>query len=112
MDLDNYNRNTGEGLHTTSIAAAWVNIVYGFGGLRSDGEVLSFRPSIPSGWTYYRFAVRYRGAHLRVGVSVEGAVFEADVRITVIVYGKRYELGGGPLTVALAQGGGDAVSAD
>ncbi|MCL2128210.1 MAG: family 65 glycosyl hydrolase, partial [Treponema sp.] len=25
MDLDNYNRNTAEGLHTTSIAAAWMN---------------------------------------------------------------------------------------
>ncbi|WMT43393.1 family 65 glycosyl hydrolase [Paenibacillus sp. D2_2] len=31
LDLDNYNRNTREGLHTTSIAAAWMNIVYGFG---------------------------------------------------------------------------------
>ena len=32
MDLDDYNRNTCEGLHTTSIAGAWMNIVYGFGG--------------------------------------------------------------------------------
>ncbi len=42
MDLDNYNRNTEEGLHTTSIAAAWMNIVYGFGGMRSDDEILAF----------------------------------------------------------------------
>jgi maltose phosphorylase len=46
MDLDNYNRNSTEGLHTTSIAAAWMNIVFGFGGMRSDGELLSFSPSI------------------------------------------------------------------
>ena len=51
MDLDNYNRNTGEGLHTTSIAAAWINIVYGFGGLRSDGPRLSLSPTLPSEWT-------------------------------------------------------------
>ncbi|MDR1126816.1 MAG: family 65 glycosyl hydrolase, partial [Treponema sp.] len=75
MDLDNYNRNTGEGLHTTSIAAAWVNIVYGFGGLRSDGETLAFNPSIPSAWTHYRFTIRYREARLQVDVSAHEAVF-------------------------------------
>nr|WP_245237624.1 hypothetical protein [Paenibacillus ihuae] len=46
LDLDNYNGNTREGLHTTSIAAAWMNIVSGFGGMRSDGERLSFQPSL------------------------------------------------------------------
>ncbi len=37
IDLDDYNRNTREGLHTTALAAAWMNIVYGYAGLRSDG---------------------------------------------------------------------------
>ncbi len=69
IDLDNYNRNTGEGIHTTSIAAAWMNIVYGFGGMRSDGELLSFRPSIPSHWNGYSFQVFYRGSMIRVKVS-------------------------------------------
>jgi maltose phosphorylase len=69
IDLDNYNRNTGEGIHTTSIAAAWMNIVYGFGGMRSDGEVLSFQPSIPVHWNGYSFQVFYRGAVIRVEVS-------------------------------------------
>ncbi|HCM14276.1 MAG TPA: family 65 glycosyl hydrolase, partial [Lachnospiraceae bacterium] len=55
MDLDNYNRNTSEGLHTTSIAAAWMNIVYGFAGMRSDGDILSFSPSIPAAWNGYSF---------------------------------------------------------
>ena len=50
MDLDNYNRNSGEGLHTTSIAAAWMNIVYGFGGLREDGDMLKLAPSIKKKW--------------------------------------------------------------
>ena len=38
IDIDDYNRNTHQGLHVTSMAAAWMNIVYGFGGMRSDGE--------------------------------------------------------------------------
>src|SRR5512138_1099684 len=66
IDLDNYNRNTGEGIHTTSIAAAWMNIVYGFGGMRSDGEMLSFHPAIPAHWNGYSLQVYYRGSTIRV----------------------------------------------
>jgi maltose phosphorylase len=69
IDLDNYNRNTSSGIHTTSIAAAWMNIVYGFGGMRSDGETLSFNPTIPEHWISYSFQVFYRGSTIRVEVS-------------------------------------------
>jgi maltose phosphorylase len=69
IDLDNYNRNTAAGIHTTSIAAAWMNIVYGFGGMRSDGEMLSFNPTIPEQWLSYCFQVRYRGSTISVQVS-------------------------------------------
>jgi maltose phosphorylase len=73
IDLDNYNRNTAEGIHTTSIAAAWMNIVYGFGGMRSDGEVLSFNPTIPAHWKGYSFQVLCRGSVIRVETSQEKA---------------------------------------
>ena len=77
IDLDNYNRNTGEGIHTTSIAAAWMNIVYGFGGMRSDGEMLSFSPSIPQSWKGYSFQVMYHGSVIRVEVSQD----KANIRV-------------------------------
>ncbi|HUI68981.1 MAG TPA: glycosyl hydrolase family 65 protein, partial [Spirochaetia bacterium] len=73
VDLDNYNRNTAEGLHMTSIAGAWMNIVYGFGGLRSDAEELSFSPTIPESWKAYRFRLTYRGSILEVSVDQNGA---------------------------------------
>ena len=73
IDLDNYNRNAGEGIHTTSIAAAWMNIVYGFGGMRSDGEVLLFNPSIPPQWKGYSFQVTYRGSVIRAEVEQDKA---------------------------------------
>ncbi|HEX7433457.1 MAG TPA: glycosyl hydrolase family 65 protein, partial [Anaerolineaceae bacterium] len=69
IDLDNYNRNSAEGIHTTSIAAAWMNIVYGFGGMRSDGDMLSFNPTIPTHWKGYSFQVLYRGSVIRVETS-------------------------------------------
>lgn len=69
MDLDDYNRNTREGLHTTSIAGAWVNIVYGFGGLKSDGELLELNPIIPAGWNKYSFTIQAGKAVLQVLVE-------------------------------------------
>lgn len=88
IDLDNYNRNAGEGIHTTSIAAAWMNVVYGFGGMRSDGEILSFNPSIPAHWKGYSFQVAYRGSLLHMEVTQEKA------RLRVVE--------GGPVKVKLA----------
>jgi maltose phosphorylase len=78
IDLDNYNRNTGEGIHITSLAAAWMNIVYGFGGMRSDGETLLFNPTIPAHWNAYSFQILYRGSRLRISVTQD------EARIVVI----------------------------
>jgi maltose phosphorylase len=111
MDLDNYNRNTAEGLHTTSIAAAWVNIVYGFGGLRSDGALsgesggLVLNPSLPQQWTEYEFGIYYRYAHIRVKVSAgEVTLTTADKiekAIPLKIYGKTYHLDSSELKVPL-----------
>ena len=78
LDLDNYNRNTREGLHTTSIAMAWANIVYGFAGLRSDGERLRFAPRLPERWKSLRFSVVYRGRVIRVRMEREGTAFRLE----------------------------------
>lgn len=81
LDLDDYNRNAHEGLHTTSMAAAWLNMVYGWGGLRSDGQRLSFTPAIPAAWTSFSFRILYAGSLLAVTVGrerVELKVIEGD----------------------------------
>lgn len=107
MDLDNYNRNTGEGLHTTSIAAAWVNIVYGFGGLRSDGENLSLNPSLPSQWKGYEFGVVYRGARIGVSVARDGvtvSVKDGGGTVAAEIYGKRYDLSSSATRIDLPAG--------
>lgn len=90
MDLDNYNRNTSEGLHTTSIAAAWMNIVYGFAGMRSDRELLSFSPSIPASWNKYSFCIQYQDDSIHVEIDKENARFYTvnGADITVSIYGK------------------------
>ncbi len=93
LDLDNYNRNTREGLHTTSIAAAWMNIVYGFGGMRSDGpDGLILNPSIPSRWSGYSFKFQYKGTVLSVRTTrgdVEVKAVSGDP-VQVRLYGRDY----------------------
>jgi maltose phosphorylase len=89
MDLDNYNRNTEQGLHVTSAAGVWASMVFGWGGMRTDGDVLAFRPVRPASWRSYRFRVRYRGALLEVRVDADEVrlqILEGDP-VNVRVYG-------------------------
>ena len=96
LDLDDYNRNTCEGLHMTSIAAAWMNIVYGFLGLRSDREVLKIAPTLPERWTHYGVKLTYHGHPVRfdvysdrVEIETSGAPLELLYRgKTIVIEGK------------------------
>ena len=94
MDLDNYNRNSGEGIHTTSIAAAWMNIVYGFGGLRSDGDGISLSPTIPREWKKYGFRVVYEEAIVEVQVTQENVCLKClnEAVTTLHLYGKEVRI--------------------
>ncbi len=103
MDLDNYNRNSGEGLHTTSIAAAWMNIVYGFGGLRADGDMLTLAPSIPKQWNGYQFHIVYEDEIICVDVK-KGYVGLHTVggrEIRLGIYGEKVTINGLPQTFAI-----------
>ena len=106
LDLDNYNRNTREGLHTTSIAAAWMNIVYGFGGMRSDGDRLSFQPSLPERWKEYSFQVMYEGVLLRILVNKTSVTLTAinGGSTDITVYGQSITVDASGTTLPLGEG--------
>jgi maltose phosphorylase len=95
IDLDNYNRNTNEGLHTTALAAAWMNIVYGYGGLRSDGEQLLLNPVLPKEWQSLEFGVRVRSSVVRVKLTPQGTNIKtvSGPALKLNVWGKDYEIG-------------------
>lgn len=88
LDLDNYNRNTNEGLHITSIAGSWLNVVYGFGGLRCDGKRLLLAPVIPSSWRRYAFSLLHKGAMLQVSVTQKEITLRCDAPVEIWLYGK------------------------
>ncbi|VAW20371.1 Maltose phosphorylase [hydrothermal vent metagenome] len=66
LDLDDYNNDSKDGLHITSMGGTWMAIVMGFGGLRVSKERLVFNPFLPDKWNSYSFRVDYKGAHLEV----------------------------------------------
>jgi maltose phosphorylase len=95
MDLDNYNRNTEQGLHVTSAAGVWASMVFGYGGMRTDGDILVLAPTLPAQWRSYRFRVIYRGALLELRVDADKVHLQlvADAApVTVRVYGRDYEI--------------------
>lgn len=94
FDLDVHNRDTGEGLHVTSMAAAWMNIVYGFGGMRPDGKKLVFNPYIPQNWKSFSFNILYRGTRLNIKVTHESVIFKTSSgpAVSVMIFGKEYEI--------------------
>ncbi len=72
-------------------------MVFGFGGMRTDGDVLILAPTLPTQWRSYRFRVRYRGALLEVRVDAgRGRAAGLDGGpVTVRVYGRDYEIDAG-----------------
>lgn len=72
LDLDNYNNDTVDGLHITSMTGSWLAIVQGFAGMRYDHDHLRFKPFLPKNWRHYSFKLTYRGRLLAVDVSEQG----------------------------------------
>jgi maltose phosphorylase len=95
LDLDDYNNDTEDGCHITSMAGTWMSVVEGFGGMRVRDGKLSFHPFIPEKWTSFSFHIGFRGAVLNVKVSKDGVQLRnlSDKQTSVVVYGKEQQLG-------------------
>ncbi|MEY3678114.1 MAG: hypothetical protein RI924_255 [Bacteroidota bacterium] len=94
LDLDDYNNDTEDGCHTTSMAGTWMSVVEGFGGMRVRDGQLQFNPFLPGKWQSFSFKVGFRGALLNVKVSKEGVqiINQSEKSMQVNVYGSSYEL--------------------
>ena len=104
LDLDNYNRNTEQGHHATSAAGVWANFICGYGGLRSDSEVLSFSPKIADNWKSYQFRVQYRDSTLEVVVNKTQVSFRVidGGSVEIRIYGIDHMIGDNETCIPLA----------
>lgn len=94
LDLDDYNNDTEDGCHITSMAGTWMSIVKGFAGMRVKEGNLHFNPFTPDQWKSFAFNIRFRAYLLRIKVNKMDVEIEnhSDRPITVYLYGKPHEI--------------------
>jgi maltose phosphorylase len=69
LDLDNYNDDTDDGIHLTSMAGSWSAIVQGFAGATVKNDRLHLSPYVPEQWQGYSFKITFRTRKLKVYIS-------------------------------------------
>ena len=69
IDIDNLCGNSHQGLHMAALANSWNSVVFGFGGMRSQGGELRFNPRYPCSLGPYSFCVNFRGRLVRAEVT-------------------------------------------
>ncbi|MEZ4887952.1 MAG: glycoside hydrolase family 65 protein [Chitinophagales bacterium] len=95
LDLDDYNNDTEDGCHITSMAGTWMAVIKGFAGMRVKDGHLHFTPFVPDQWQSFAFKVRFRGHLLKVEVNKSGVTVENETgkELKVFVFGHEYEIG-------------------
>jgi trehalose/maltose hydrolase-like predicted phosphorylase len=83
VDLDNRMGNAADGVHIATMGGLWQAAVFGFGGVRADGDAVRIDPRLPSAWAGLSFPIRWRGT--RIGVDVRGDRMELDLQAPAVV---------------------------
>jgi maltose phosphorylase len=96
LDLDDYNHDTNDGLHITSMAGTWMSVVEGFGGVRVKQGTLHMAPSLPKEWQGYSFRMIFRGTQIKVSVKAQELMLENESEhgLSLHVFGKQTSLAG------------------
>jgi len=94
LDLDNFNNDTDDGLHITSMAGTWMSITHGFGGLRIMDDTICFNPHIPANWKEYSFKILFRSHLLNIKVEASRVIIaqERGSELSIKVSDKYYTL--------------------
>lgn len=90
LDLDDYNNDTEDGLHITSMAGTWLSVVEGFGGMRVKNNQLSLHPVLPKNWNSYSFKIGFRKAIVTVKFDGKKVSLtnESEHALNLSVFGK------------------------
>ncbi|MBL0743633.1 glycoside hydrolase family 65 protein [Chryseolinea lacunae] len=90
LDLDDYNNDTEDGCHITSMAGTWMSIVKGFGGMTVKDGTLHFNPFTPDQWKSYSFRLEFRGRVIKVKISTDAVETELETGepLEIFLHGK------------------------
>jgi maltose phosphorylase len=94
LDLDDYNNDTEDGCHITSMGGTWMSFVQGFGGMRIQNGHLHFSPILPEKWEGYSFRISFRNAIIKIEVNKQEIILEnqASHEIVLSLYEKEMTL--------------------
>ena len=100
LDLDDYNNDTADGCHITSMGGTWMAFVKGFGGMRVRNGRLSFSPFIPDKWNAYSFRINFRNSILEITVNKMTVCIEnlSGQELTLMLYDQEQFIGGNKKT--------------
>jgi maltose phosphorylase len=94
LDLDDYNNDTCDGLHITSMGGTWMSFVQGIGGMRVKKGLLHINPFIPDGWKSYSFRLNFRKVHLEFIVNASGirVINHSKATVHLMINGQLHQL--------------------
>ncbi|MBK8484623.1 MAG: glycoside hydrolase family 65 protein [Saprospiraceae bacterium] len=94
LDLDDYNNDTCDGLHITSMAGTWLSIVKGFGGLRIVDDAISIKSLLPEAWKAFAFTFMFRDQRLKFKILATLAEVEnqSNQEVKIIYKTKEYRV--------------------
>lgn len=94
LDLDDYNNDTEDGLHITSMAGTWMSVVEGFAGMRVREGRLIFNPFVPENWDSFSFTIGFRGVQLRLKISSDQVVVtnQSDAILELVIFGQPHQI--------------------
>ncbi|MCK9618108.1 MAG: glycoside hydrolase family 65 protein [Lentimicrobiaceae bacterium] len=94
LDLDDYNNDTDDGCHITSMGGTWMTVIQGFGGMRVYDDKLRFSPMIPAQWEAYSFKILFREHLLKIRVTKKEVLIEnqSTTPISLFVFDKMYQI--------------------
>ena len=72
LDVEDTHGNTADGLHMANMAGSWFCLVYGFGGLDTEGDMLRFHPILPPPLKSYAFRLNWKGSVVEMRVDGNG----------------------------------------
>ncbi len=91
LDLDDYNSDTEDGLHITSMGGTWMSFVMAFGGMRVKNGQLLLDPFIPESWESYSFKINFRGSHLEIQMNDKLKITNHNPgSISAFIWGNEY----------------------
>ncbi|MCC5929573.1 MAG: glycoside hydrolase family 65 protein [Cyclobacteriaceae bacterium] len=92
LDLDDYNNDTEDGCHITSMAGTWMSVVEGFAGLRNEGDTLFLRPFLPDQWEAFSFTIQFRSARLKLSIQHKTITIEniSKVNVSLVLFDEKH----------------------